>query len=520
MRRKRRDGAKLQLSLTAGDKDSPHRESPQAGQAMRIFRQLVRKFSAGVALAMAAGAPAFAANPWALEAGRATTNNTAITPSFITVNFTTAFATAPVVVVLPTNRGGDPATLRIRNITASGFQVAPVEPTGNDGPHVAMTFDFVAMTPGVHVMPGGETVVAGTHSTSTVQHGTGVAGVEGWDTVSFGATLSGAASVIAGLQTMNGETGTPPGGPSIPWLTVAMRNPSASTVQLALERSEAAPGTVGAETIGFIAFAAGAGGSFLDDGGASTSWSAVTTADNIRGWGTGGNCFTNTYSAAAFASPHVVATKVRHDGGDGGWLRRCSLSGTSIGLVVDEDIFRDAERNHTTEAAGVLAFSRAFHAVFEGLLTAVKSVTIEEDPVNGASGPLAIPGARARYVIDVQSVGKLPVDNDTVSFVDALPPQTSLIVTDIAGPGSGPVRFTDGATTSALTYAFTSLASTTDDLAFSSNGGASFTYTPTPGANGEDPAVTHIRVEPKGSFAGDGAGPNPSFTLEFDVIVE
>ncbi|MEL7488544.1 MAG: H-type lectin domain-containing protein, partial [Pseudomonadota bacterium] len=311
-----------------------------------------------------------AANPWSLEAGEATT----APGSFQTVSFATAFATAPIVVVLPTTENGDPTALRIRNVTASGFDVAAVEPSGNDGVVTTMTFQYVAMTPGVHQLPTGEVVVAAAHTTSTVQRAGNVGGPQGWDVVAYGATLAAGAAVTATIQTMNSETGTPPGSPSIPWLTVAMRNAGATSVELALERAEAAPGSVLAETIGYIAFPGGFAGSFFDDGDVSTLWSAVVTPDNIRGFGNG--CFTNDYSAVSFAAPHIVASQARRDGNNGGWARRCSLSGTAIGLTIDEDQFANAERNHTTEAANILAFSRAFHATFEGLLAASKTVSI------------------------------------------------------------------------------------------------------------------------------------------------
>jgi len=55
-----------------------------------------------------------------------------------------------------------------------------------------------------------------------------------------------------------------------------------------------------------------------------------------------------------------VAHTRRHDGGDGGWIRRCSINTSQIGLAYDEDQFRDTERLHTTEAASVLVFSEAF----------------------------------------------------------------------------------------------------------------------------------------------------------------
>ena len=73
--------------------------------------------------------------------------------------------------------------------------------------------------------------------------------------------------------------------------------------------------------------------------------------------------------------------------------------------------------------------------------------------------------------------------------------------------------------TSALTYTFSGPGNATDDLEFSNNGGSSWAYTPVANANGCDPAVTHIRVRPKGTMAGASGSGNPFFELRFRVRV-
>jgi hypothetical protein len=89
-----------------------------------------------------------------------------------------------------------------------------------------------------------------------------------------------------------------------------------------------------------------------------------------------------------------------------------------------------------------------------------------------------------------------------------------LYVGNVPG-GTGPVLFQDGSPGSGLTYTFTSLSSTTDDVDFSNNNGTSWTYVPTANASGVDPAVTHIRIRPKGSMAAGS-----SFTLLFGYVVQ
>jgi hypothetical protein len=111
-------------------------------------------------------------------------------------------------------------------------------------------------------------------------------------------------------------------------------------------------------------------------------------------------------------------------------------------------------------------------------------------------------------------------DADSIVVTDPIPANTALRVVDLAGAGSGPVGFLDGAAASGLSYTFTSLASATDDVAFSNDGGATWSYVPTPAGSGCDPAVTNLRINPKGTFAPDGGTPDPSFTLRFRICVD
>ena len=75
--------------------------------------------------------------------------------------------------------------------------------------------------------------------------------------------------------------------------------------------------------------------------------------------------------------------------------------------------------------------------------------------------------------------------------------------------------FQDGSPASGLTYTYTSLASTTDDVDFSNDGGTTWTYVPVPNGSGVDPAVTHIRIRPKGTMAA-----NSAFTLGFGYMLQ
>jgi uncharacterized repeat protein (TIGR01451 family) len=150
-------------------------------------------------------------------------------------------------------------------------------------------------------------------------------------------------------------------------------------------------------------------------------------------------------------------------------------------------------------------------------LTHLKTVSATSDPVNGTTNPKNIPGAQVLYTLRVTNSGAGTVDNNTVVITDPIPANTDLFVGDLGVAGSGPIVFVQGSPTSGLTWTFTSLASTTDDVEFSSDNGATWTYVPTPPY---DAAVNRIRLKPKGTMAGATGGVNPYFELRFQVRVK
>jgi uncharacterized repeat protein (TIGR01451 family) len=145
-----------------------------------------------------------------------------------------------------------------------------------------------------------------------------------------------------------------------------------------------------------------------------------------------------------------------------------------------------------------------------------KTVTVVKDPVNGVTNPKNIPGSESLYTITVANSGLGRVDDGSLSMVDSIPANTALFVGNLGGSPAGPVTFTDAG--SNLTFTFTALGSAVDDLDFSNDGGATWSYTPVPDGTGFDAAVTHLRIRPRGRMAGwSGAGVFPGFSLGFKV---
>ena len=137
-----------------------------------------------------------------------------------------------------------------------------------------------------------------------------------------------------------------------------------------------------------------------------------------------------------------------------------------------------------------------------GTLSASVASTAISDPVSGTTNPKFIPAVIANYSITVSNISSGTVDADTTIITSPIPSTMRLFVGNLGGAGSGPVQFVQGSPSSGLSYSFVSLASGTDSVSFSNNGGASYAYVPTADANGYDASVTHIRIAPSGTMTG------------------
>lgn len=151
------------------------------------------------------------------------------------------------------------------------------------------------------------------------------------------------------------------------------------------------------------------------------------------------------------------------------------------------------------------------------VLTRVVSVFTE--PVAEPNDPDAVPARVMTRTVLATNLGSSAAGMDSTVITDSIPPSAELIVTDIDAPGAGPVGFRHGSPSSGLTYEFLGLGNSVDDLMFSDDAGATFAYTPEPGFAGTDPNVTHLRIHPKGAFAGRNGAGLPSFQLKYRLQI-
>jgi len=294
--------------------------------------------------------------PLEMEVGSVDLISTYSNPIWTHVTFKRKFKTTPVVFSVAGARGAQPASVRFKNITTTGFDIVLVEPKDNDGMHLSQTVSYVAITPGLHVLDG-HYIDVKTYSTKAYQvHASDPN--KSWDRVSLDIPICNSA-ILANIQTLNNLLEPVPGNPLAPWTTAAIQKVDASTLDIALDKSEVFPDEiVNPETIAVLATDGEVSGTFKDSENNEITYEFRFIPKYFKGWTTKLYVdFLNTYDEV----PLSVGWKDSRYGPDGGWARLKDIQVDKISYVVDEDNYNDSERNHIPEDFGFLVFSKAFH---------------------------------------------------------------------------------------------------------------------------------------------------------------
>jgi len=317
------------------------------------------------------------------------------------------FSENPVIFVLPNTRGGNPANMRVKNVDSRGFDIATVEPQGEDGGHLDMSVDYFAINVGslsansgsqVYNI-GSQLIEVGYIKTNKTQKGYDI-GSNDWETITPKGNFCNPV-LVTQIQGMVNEPNYDPQRPSIPFLTVATQI-NGQDIKLALERSETNLGTVSQnEVIAYMISEANIQDSFVDDAGSTIAFETIQTGKIFEGWDDSAISvnFVNTYVSV----PLVAASVNSRDSLDGGWFRKQTHTNTRISLVVDEDRLtgrsgggsvQDGERSKslnvadgnpvTPELGGIFVFDGTFiltGTVAQGSLNAVN--VLEKDIFDG-----------------------------------------------------------------------------------------------------------------------------------------
>jgi len=126
---------------------------------------------------------------------------------WVSVQFTTPFSDVPVVIVSPgPSPGGEPFTIRIKDVTPMGFLAQTVEPTGPNGPtHLTVTVTYMAVERGIHGLPDGSVLIADVVNTQAQQFGMNFNLMSEWENVVFGVPYLDTPAIVAQVQTVENE---------------------------------------------------------------------------------------------------------------------------------------------------------------------------------------------------------------------------------------------------------------------------------------------------------------------------
>ncbi len=255
-------------------------------------------------------------------------------------------------------------------------------------------------------------------------------------------------------------------------------------------------GTRANETLGFIVIESSSG--TIND----VSFSAAVGSDSIAGVG---NSPPYSYAVSGDYDTGVL-TQAGEDGGQGGWAILYGadpLPNNQVrGAIDEETVAGDTSRYHTTEQVAYWLFDNSQSPTIAG----EKTLAV----YSGSVSDYSIPGSDVIYTITATNSGSGAVDNDTIFLVDSLPDEVSFYNSDIddGGPETGPIAFVD--TVSGLTLG-------PADIGYSSalsppTNFAQCNFTP-PGA-GYQPAVRHICFAPKGAMS-EGTITASGFSISF-----
>jgi len=276
--------------------------------------------------------------------------------------FALPFEEPPVVIILPTTDGPNPATIRVRDVTTTGFAAWLTEPPGEDGPHKEQDVSYLAAVPGEHALPDGRKFEVGKVSTrkQVTKRCRRSGFVEGWEYVMFSASFTQAPAFITGLQSMNNEVHNVPLETSKPFLTVATKGlqKSGSMVSLGLAETSRKGTAPLHEIIGWMAFEPGAS-AFTGKLGANAQCAAILSGDVVDGWRDRGERVPFPVDLGT-PTPLIVGSQSSYRGLDGGWLRLKSIDAQGATVVIDEDRFCDRERGHTKEKVSLFACNVPF----------------------------------------------------------------------------------------------------------------------------------------------------------------
>lgn len=217
----------------------------------------------------------------------------------------------------------DPITLRVDNVTDTGFDWQIDEYEYLDGVHGAETISWLAIASGTHTLDDGTVIQANTTTATN----------NAFTNVTFNSAFGSSPVVMTQIMTTNEGTAA----------VLHNENRTTTGFRLQIEEQESNGTAHSTETIGWIAIEGG--------GSVASNLLVGETTNNV----------THTTASVSFGSSFVASSPVvlldlqTEDGGDTAIARGSAVSSSGVSFSVEEEQSNDTETNHTTEVVGYYA---------------------------------------------------------------------------------------------------------------------------------------------------------------------
>lgn len=245
---------------------------------------------------------------------------------WITVDFLKEYDD-PVVVAGPVSRrGGDAVNVRIRNVTATSFDIHIDEWEYRDGRHGRETVDYMVVEAGEYELEDGTKIMAGNRYNQTNR----------WTTNSLSDAFAGGPTPILLAQTITENDPTS--------VTTRLRYVSGTEFQVRLQEEQSlGRGIHGRETVSWIAIQENVGQIGTVNFEAAREFRVTHRAHSFD--------FQNSYQTP----PAFLAAMQTTNGGDTATVRYTSLTSAGASIFLEEERSLDNETFHGAETVGYVA---------------------------------------------------------------------------------------------------------------------------------------------------------------------
>ncbi len=257
----------------------------------------------------------------AFETGQISVNH-----EWVRIDFAEPFAN-PVVVAGPlSSNGGDPAVIRLRNISSSGFELRLQEWNYLDGTHSLETVSYLAMEQGRHTLEDGTQIEAGTVNvngdTST--------------SIQYTSTFPTEPVVVTTIATFNDTSAA----------TSRLLSLSATGFTVSAQEEENSSHTHGEEGLSYIAWEP-----------TNTTIGNMKVVVDRTSKSVKHKWYTIKFGEQLIDVPLFLATMSPQLGGNTASLRYTNGTNSSVQVKVSEEQSKDSETRHSRETVGYFLFS-------------------------------------------------------------------------------------------------------------------------------------------------------------------